>query len=150
MSWSVTVVDPNGITVHNPFAKFHEEWARENPAYPVDADMALELARRLMLKGATLAGGRTPVIAPDGGPDEVVVVTITGSANSKDFLALMHKLTTQGPDEDTAVGQHYKALEYLRKYPCKHEFHQSRCLICGVYFEGGLFHFVEPDGRLES
>lgn len=143
MSWSVTVVDPGGITVPNPFTAFQEEWARDNPAYPIDADLAYALAKQLGLKGATLSGGRTPVIGGEG-DEEIVVVTITGSSKSLDFLNLMHHLVTRGPDLDTPVAKHYLALEKLRQHPCQHEFHDNMCWLCGVRYEGGLFS-IEPD-----
>lgn len=145
MSWSVTVVDPQAIPMHHGLTQFHEVWASDNPAYPLDADLALELAQHLGLKGCTLSGGRTPIINPaTGGDDEIVIVTITGSANSTDFLALIKNVIHQGPDASTPVAKHYQALMRLRENPCRHEFFQDRCLLCQVHYEGGLFSFDEP------
>lgn len=140
MSWSATIIDPLGITVEHPLKHFHEEWSRDNIAYPFDADLALDLARLLMLKGVTISGGRTPIIGGEG-EEEVVVVTITGSTKTKHFLDLMQSTIRQGPGADTPVALHYKALAILREHPCRHEFEEKKCLLCGVHYEGGLFSF---------
>lgn len=145
MGWSVTVTDPKSYKKFE--TDIQELWAREHEGYPYDADLALEVARKIGLNSATLSGGRTPI---PGSEDEVVVITITGTVKDYDFLAAMRRAIVSGPDEDTPVYRHYVAMSRLRAHPCMHDFARAseessvfRCVRCKVNLQKGLMWFDE-------
>jgi hypothetical protein len=140
MSWSATVTDPE--TYKNFDLQTVEKFNSENSAYPFDANLALEVAQRLGLKSATISGGRTPT---PGSNDEVVVVCITGTVDSTDFLETVKRAIMEGPDEGTPMFELYRALAILREFPCIHklepyEDHQ-RCTLCTVHYRDGMMWF---------
>jgi len=142
MSWSITVNKPLDIPNLN---KFHEEFATINPMYPIDMELALNVAKSLGLGSATLAGGRTPMIYS---ADEVVMISVTGSANATDFLATMQEEIKHGPAEDTPVARHNDAVLRLELNPCQHDFFRAtkheeyQCKHCGVFMHhGGMLYF---------
>lgn len=144
MSWSVTVTDPGSYEHFD--REITEQFNSENPAYPYDADIALEMVKRLGLKSATLSGGRTPIPSTD---DEVVMVCITGTVKSSDFLQTIKDAIAEGPDAGTAMFEHYRALAYLHEFPCYHKFEPyddgtyRRCTVCDVNYREGLLWFDE-------
>jgi len=148
MAWSITVNRPHEVV---SLARFHEEFAKLNPMYPVDMELALHVAQALYLGSATLAGGRTPIPGVD---DEVVMISITGTVKSEDFLDAMQAAIRQGPDPYSRVGRHHRALIQLEMTPCTHEFRTiisvppvvRQCVNCEVRESEGLFFFDEGDG----
>jgi hypothetical protein len=98
MSWSITFHGLNDDTeipekVVNEFQQLHA-------FYPDDMLLALEMAKRSGLSSATCAGGRTP--NPYGG-DEIVLITVTGMANSPRFNDEMRRVVTK-PEEGIGPG----------------------------------------------
>lgn len=147
MSWSVTV---NNLQDFEKFTIDTDEYfSSQHPAYPRDVRIALELAKTAGLKSATLSGGRTP--SPYGG-DEIVLITISGSASHSDFLSEMRQIIAAGPDKDSDLARHYVALARLRERPCSHIFKyigrdasHKQCAYCGVYLSGTMLYFEEEE-----
>lgn len=145
--WSVTVTDPE--TYRGFETEIHERFSRDHEAYPRDADLMLEVARKLGLHSVTIGGGRTPVPYAD---DEIVSLTLTGTVNSNDFRRVMLDIIRLGPGPETPVARHYMALARLREKPCRHpfwehhwneEYHTDmmKCSLCKVRQMRGLLWF---------
>lgn len=149
MGWSVTVENLQD------FGKFtletEEYFASQHPAYPRDAQLALDIARASGLKSAALSGGRTP--SPYGG-DEIVLISVSGSASNSDFVSEMRGVIAAGPDPGSDIARHYLALARLRERPCSHIFRDitdqgqadnetatKRCVYCGVCLNGTMLYF---------
>jgi hypothetical protein len=67
-----------------------------HPEYPHDMKLTLGLAKMAGLRSGTLAGGRTS--SPYGGP-EVILLTVTGTAEPADWHDTMKANIAAGPDE---------------------------------------------------
>jgi hypothetical protein len=159
MSWSVTV---NDVANYEGFPlDLQEFFASQHPSYPRDAEQALETARVLNLKSATLTGMRTP--NPYGG-DEIVDVSVRGTPLYKDFLLEMREIIASGIDGESDLARHWAALARLRQRPCSHIFESvppipithggdyeqnvrnrdlKQCAGCHVYMNGTMLYFAE-------
>jgi hypothetical protein len=146
LSWSVTVnnlQDFQGLTLET-----QERFASDHPAYPRDAQLALDMAKTAGLKSAMLSGGRTP--SPYG-EDEIVLISVSGSPSNNDFLSEMRSIIASGPDKDTDIYRHYLALARLRATPCPHIFSDrlhaqegvKQCAVCGVCLNGTMLYFED-------
>lgn len=148
MSWSATVQNVQEYEKLDP--ETEEYFSSQHAAYPRDFASALQLAKSIGLKSATLSGGRTP--NPYGG-DEIIDVSVRGTPVYNDFLLEMREIIGAGPDISSDINRHYEALARLRIHPCSHVFvgTQSRddmpalkqCLACHVFLNGTMFFFEE-------
>jgi hypothetical protein len=147
MGWSANIDD---LLNYDRFpTSLQELWAREHIAYPRDADLLVMTALSLGLRSATVAGGRTPL--PEPPDEEIVMLSIMGTAKSSDFLGLVMRQIQKGPGHDTAVYKNYAALARLAKNPCQHHFDDypdglimtRRCRYCRVFLNSGMMWFDE-------